>query len=88
LTEAEKGQAELRKVLEAKDAELTKVRADLDAEFRNRTNTEQLHRDLREARTNVKSLKQQVGILRGDVDEARWNEQRISDAFTMLNEEQ
>jgi hypothetical protein len=71
LIEVEKGQAELRKSLEAKDAELTKVRTDLDAERRSRTNVEQLRRELREAQVYGKSLKRRVGILRGDVDEAR-----------------
>jgi hypothetical protein len=66
---------------------LTKVQADLDAERRSRTNTEELHRELREAQAAVKSLKRPVGILRGDVDEGRRNEQRMSDAFSMLNEE-
>jgi predicted nuclease with TOPRIM domain len=88
LTEAEKGQAELRKALEAKDAELAKVRADLDAERRSHTNAEQLRRELREPQADVKLLKRQVGILRGDVEEPRWNEQRMSDAFEMLNAKQ
>jgi predicted nucleic acid-binding Zn-ribbon protein len=48
LTEAEKGQMELRKVLKDKDTELAKVRADLDTECRSHTNVEQLHRELRE----------------------------------------
>jgi predicted nucleic acid-binding Zn-ribbon protein len=38
LTEAEKGQTELRTALEAKDAELAKVRAEIDAERRSPTN--------------------------------------------------
>jgi hypothetical protein len=46
---AKKFAAELRKALEAKDAELLKVQTDLDAECRSCTNVEQLHRELREA---------------------------------------
>jgi chromosome segregation ATPase len=88
LTEAEKGQVELRKALEAKDAELTKLRMDLDVEQRSLTNVKQLCRELREAQADVKSLKQRVGTLRGDVDEARRNKQRISNVFSMLNEGQ
>jgi predicted RNase H-like nuclease (RuvC/YqgF family) len=74
LTEAEKGQAELRKALEAKDVELVKVRAELDTERRSHTNVEQLRRELREAQAEVKSLKRRNGVLRGDVDKARRNE--------------
>jgi hypothetical protein len=57
LTEAEKGQGELRKALEAKDAELAKVQAELDAERRSCTNSKQLRRELREAQAEVKSLR-------------------------------
>jgi hypothetical protein len=55
LMEAEKGQAEVRKALEAKDAELAKVRADLDAERRSCANVEQLCCELWEAQADVKS---------------------------------
>jgi phage-related minor tail protein len=74
LLEAEKGQAELRKALKTKDAELATVRAELDAERRIRTSTEKLLHELREAQTDFKSLRHRNGVLRGDVDEARWNE--------------
>jgi hypothetical protein len=87
LTEAEKGQAELQKTLEAKDAELATVRAEMETERRARTNTEQLRRELREAQAEVKSLRRQIGVLRGDVDEARRNE-RMSTAFELLTAEQ
>jgi hypothetical protein len=53
LTKAEKGQAELRKALEAKDTELSKVRADLDAERRNCTNMEQLRSQFRKAQVDA-----------------------------------
>jgi hypothetical protein len=88
LTEAEKGQAELRKALEAKDAELARVRAETEAEQRSRTSAEQLRHELREAQAEVNSLRRRIGVLRGDVDEARWNEQRMSTAFEMLTVEQ
>jgi DNA repair exonuclease SbcCD ATPase subunit len=88
LTEAEKGQAELRTALEAKDVELANVRAEVDAERRSLTNAEQLRRELREAQIEVKSLRRRIGILRGDVDEARRNELRMSTTFEMLTTEQ
>jgi hypothetical protein len=43
LSEAKKGQAELRKALETKDAELAKVRAELENERRKRTDVTKLH---------------------------------------------
>jgi hypothetical protein len=42
LTEAEKEQVALRRAMEAKDAELAKVQAELEPEQRARTNAEQL----------------------------------------------
>jgi predicted RNase H-like nuclease (RuvC/YqgF family) len=56
LSKAKNGQAELRKALEAKDAELAKLRAELEAECRKRTNVNKLRKELREAQANVKSL--------------------------------
>jgi chromosome segregation ATPase len=73
--------------LEAKDVELVTVRAELEAERRKRTNTEQLRRDLREAQAEAKSLRQRIGVLRGDVDKAWQNEKRMFDAFEMQNAE-
>jgi chromosome segregation ATPase len=73
-TEAEKGQAELRQALEAKDVELAAVRSDLEAKRRKRTNVEQLCEDLGKAQADVKSLRRRNKVLRGDVDEARQNE--------------
>jgi predicted translin family RNA/ssDNA-binding protein len=74
-------------VLEAKDAELAMVRAELEAERRKRTDVDKLREELREAQADVKSLRCRNGVLRGDVDEARQNEKRMSDAFEMLNAE-
>jgi hypothetical protein len=49
LSEAEKGQVELRKVLEAKDAELAKVRAELENERRKRMDVTKLREEIWEA---------------------------------------
>jgi chromosome segregation ATPase len=87
MSEAEKGQVELRKALEAKDAELAKVRAELEVERRTRTNATQLREELPEAQADVKSLRRRNGVLKGDLDAARQNEERMSDAFEMLNVE-
>jgi chromosome segregation ATPase len=78
---------ELQKVLEEKDAELAKVRAELEIECRKRTDVTKLREELREAQADVKSLRHQNGVLKGDVDADRQNEKRMSDAFEMLNVE-
>jgi hypothetical protein len=82
LSEAEEGQAELRKALETKDTELVKVRAELDAERRKRTDVDILHEELRKAQADVKSLRRRNGVLRSDVDKARQNEKRKINALT------
>jgi chromosome segregation ATPase len=82
LSEAEEGQAELRKALEAKDTELAKVRAELDAERKKRTDMDRLREELRTAQADVKSLRRRNGVLRSDVDAARQNEKRKIDALT------
>jgi chromosome segregation ATPase len=87
LTEAEEGQTALRKALEAKDMELSKVQADLTAARQNRTEVDRLWEELRRAQADVKSLRRQNGILRSDVDEARQNEKRMSDAFEVIKTE-
>jgi hypothetical protein len=79
LSEAEEGQTELRKALEAKDMELSRVRAELTAEWQNRTEVDRLRDGLRRAQADVKSLRRRNGILRSDVDEARQNKKRMSD---------
>jgi chromosome segregation ATPase len=60
----------------------------MEAEQRSRTNVEQLRRELQEAQAKVKSLRRRIGVLRGDVDEAPRNEQRMLTAFEMLTAEQ
>jgi beta-glucosidase-like glycosyl hydrolase len=87
LTEAEKGQAELRQALAAKEAELAASRAELADKRRERGSTDQLREELRRAQANVKSLRRRNGVLRGDVDEARQNEKRMSDAFEVMKSE-
>jgi hypothetical protein len=61
---------------------------ELDAKRRSRTNAEKLHQELWEAQAEVKSLRRRNGVLRGDVDEAQRNEQRMSNAFEVLKVEQ
>jgi predicted nuclease with TOPRIM domain len=58
---------ELRKALAEKDAELAKVRAELEVERRTRTNAAQLREELREAQADVKALRRRNGVLKGDV---------------------
>jgi hypothetical protein len=57
LTEAKKEQVALRRMLDGKDAELAKVRAELEAERRVRTAAEKLRGQLTEAQADVKSFK-------------------------------
>jgi predicted RNase H-like nuclease (RuvC/YqgF family) len=85
--EVEKGQAELRKALDAKEAELAKVRAEWEVERKKRTDVTKLREELREAQADVKALRRRNGVLRGNVDIARQGERRMLDAFEMLNAE-
>jgi chromosome segregation ATPase len=87
LTEAEEGQTELRKALAAKDIELSKVRAELTAEWQKCTEVDRLREELRRAQADVKSLRRRIGILRSDVDEARQNNKRMSDTFEVIKAE-
>jgi chromosome segregation ATPase len=87
LSEAEKGQVELRKALAEKDAELAKVRVELENECRKRTDVAKPREELREAQADVKSLRRRNGVLKGDLDIARQGEKRMSDAFEMFNAE-
>jgi predicted nuclease with TOPRIM domain len=87
LSEAEKGQEELRKALEAKDAELAKVRTELEVERRTRTDAAQFREELREAQADVRTLRHRNGVLKEDVEKARQNEKRMSEAFEILNAE-
>jgi chromosome segregation ATPase len=88
LTEAEKEQVALWRVIEAKDAELAKARAELKAEQRARTNAEKLCGQLKEAQVDVKSFKRRLGVLKGNAKEARQEARKMSDPFQSLQEEQ
>jgi predicted RNase H-like nuclease (RuvC/YqgF family) len=83
-TEAEKGQAELRRALAIKEAELAAARAELVDERRQPTDTNQLQEELRKVQADVKSLRRRNGVLRGDVDEAQQDEKRMSKAFEVM----
>jgi chromosome segregation ATPase len=69
LTDAEKGQAELRQALVAKEAELAAAWAELVDEWRQGAGTDQLREELTKAQADVKSLRCRNGVLQGDVDE-------------------
>jgi chromosome segregation ATPase len=73
--------------LEVKDAELAKVRAELENERMKRTEVNKLREEVREAQADVKSLRRQNGVLKDDLDASWQNEKRMSDAFEMLNAE-
>jgi chromosome segregation ATPase len=74
LTEAEKGQAELRKALAAKEAELVAVHQEAAEERQRSTDTNYLRGKLRNAEADIRSLQRRNGILRSDVTEARSKE--------------
>jgi chromosome segregation ATPase len=74
LTEAEKGQAELRKALAAKEAELVAVRQEVAEERRRSTDADYLRGKLRNAEADLRSLQRRNGILRSDVTETRSKE--------------
>jgi chromosome segregation ATPase len=59
----------------------------LENECRKRTDVTKLPEEVREAQADVKSLRCWNGVLKGDLDVARQNEKRMSDAFEMLNAE-
>jgi chromosome segregation ATPase len=77
LTEAEKGQAELRKALAAKEAELVAVHQEVAEERRRGTDTNHLRGRLRTAEADIRSLQRRNGILRSDVTEARSKEKQM-----------
>jgi hypothetical protein len=73
LTNAEKGQGELRQAQVAKEAELAAARVELEDEWRRRADTDQLQAELRMTQADVKSLRRRHGILRADIEEAHYN---------------
>jgi alkanesulfonate monooxygenase SsuD/methylene tetrahydromethanopterin reductase-like flavin-dependent oxidoreductase (luciferase family) len=84
LTEAEKGQAELRKALAAKEAELAVAREEVVEERRRRADTDHLREELRVAQEDVKFLKRRHGILRADLEEAHSKEKQMTGAFEVM----
>jgi hypothetical protein len=71
LTDAEKGQAELRKALATKEAELAAAQVEVVEQRRRCADTDHLQEELRVVEADVKSLKRRHGILRADIEEAR-----------------
>jgi uncharacterized protein YukE len=69
LTEAEKGQVELRNALAAKEAELVAVQREAAEERRRSTDTNYLRGKLGNAEADIRSLQRRNGILRSDVTE-------------------
>jgi chromosome segregation ATPase len=88
LPKAENEQSRLRRAVEERDAELAKVRVELDAERRACTDAERLCGQLAEAQADVKSLKRRCGMAKTNVEEVGREAQKISDAFQILREEQ
>jgi uncharacterized protein YdhG (YjbR/CyaY superfamily) len=74
LTEAEKGQEELRKALADKEAE----------ERRRSADTNHLLGKLRIAEADIRSLQRRHGILRTDLEEARSKEKHMEKAFDVM----
>jgi hypothetical protein len=63
LTEAEKGQVELRKALAEKEAELVAAHKELAEERRRDADTNHLRGKLRTAEADIRSLQRRNGIL-------------------------
>jgi predicted nucleic acid-binding Zn-ribbon protein len=81
LTEAEKGQVELRKALVDKEAELVAAHREMAEERRRGADTEYLRGKLRTAEADIRSLQRRHGILRSDLEEARSKEKQREKAF-------
>jgi hypothetical protein len=84
LTEAEKGQAEIRKALAKKEAELAAARKEVVKERKRSADTDHLREELRVSQADVKCLKRCHGILRGDLDEAHSKEKQMTRAFEVM----
>jgi DNA repair exonuclease SbcCD ATPase subunit len=81
LTEAEKGQAELRKALAAKEAELVVAHRVVAEECRRSANANHLRGKLRTTEEDIRSLQRRNGILRSDLEQARSKEKQMEKAF-------
>jgi chromosome segregation ATPase len=87
LTEAKKGQAELRKALADKEAELAAARKEVVQERRRSADTNHIREKLRIAQSDVKSLQRRHGILRTDLEEAHSKEKQMTRAFEVMKTE-
>jgi predicted nucleic acid-binding Zn-ribbon protein len=81
LTEVEKGQVELRKALADKEAELVAAHKEVAEERRRGADTNHLRGKLRTAEVDIRSLQRRHGILRSDLEEARYKEKQMEKAF-------
>jgi hypothetical protein len=81
LTEAEKGQVELRKALAEKEAELVAAHKEVAEERRRGASANHLRGKLRTAEEDIRSLQCGNGILRSDLMEARSKEKQRETAF-------
>jgi chromosome segregation ATPase len=81
LTEAEKGQVELRKALVEKEAELVAAHREVAEERRRGADTDYLREKLRTVEADIRSLQHRHGILRSDLEEARSKEKQMEKAF-------
>jgi chromosome segregation ATPase len=84
LTDAEKGQVELRRALAAKEVELAAAREEVAEERRRHADTDHLREELRVAQADVKSLKRRHGILQADLEEAHSKEKQMTGAFEVM----
>jgi chromosome segregation ATPase len=81
LTEAERGQAELRKARAEKEAELVTAHKEVAEERRRGADTNYLRKKLRIAEEDIKSLQRRHGVLRSDLEEARSKEKQMEKAM-------
>jgi chromosome segregation ATPase len=81
LTEAEKGQVELRKALAEKEVELVAAHKEVAEEHRRSADTDHLRGKLRTVEADIMSLQRRHGILRSDLEEARSKEKQMEKAF-------
>jgi DNA repair exonuclease SbcCD ATPase subunit len=81
LTEAEKGQAELRKALAEKEAELVAAHKEVAEERRRGADSNHLWGRLRTAEEDIRSLQRRNGVLRNDLTEARSKEKQMEAAI-------
>jgi hypothetical protein len=81
LTEAEKGQVELRKALAEKEVELVAAHKAAAEERRRGADTSHLRGKLRTVEEDIRSLQRRHGMLRSDIEEARSKEKQMEKAL-------